>query len=316
MAGPTRWQVVRLAFKEKIFDQLVTPKTPHDIAEHFGFDPRRTEIFLRALCSMGLAKLSDDLFQLRDENADILRSDSDKCLRSTLMSVSYMRHHDIEALMRNQEENRNMDLHSEDFWDKSGDSLRSFHRGMAVEEMYGYLSSIPEWSLVRTMVDMGAGSEVLADKVVTENLEKTVILMDLPPMVKRMEAALKDHPHAGRITTIAGDYNQVEFPQNVDLMWASLTLYFVKDMTDFFSRARAALKPGGVFVSLHEGLSENRTQPECQIIGLMSVAMEMEDTGMDDGRIAAAMREAGFASITIQPVETVVGPLVLTIGRA
>ncbi len=315
MSGPVRWQIVRLAYAEKIFDQLVTAKTPAEIANLNGFDERRTGLYLKALCSMGLAQCHDGQYQLRDDNAEILRSDTDKSLRSTLLAVSFMRGMNIETLLRNQEPDRNMNLHSEDFWDKSGDSLRSFHRGMAVDEMYNFLKSLPEWDTVKTIVDLGAGSEVLAERITSLNPEKSVTLVDLPPMVKRMEQALSGKSCAAQISTIAGDYNLVEFPRDTDLMWASMTLYFVKDMEDFFGRAYAALKPGGLFVSLHEGLSADRTQPECQVVGRLPVNMEMEDTGVGENQISDAMRKAGFPSVTITTVDTVVGPMLLTVGR-
>jgi len=83
----------------------------------------------------------------------------------------------------------------------------------------------------------------------------------------------------------------------------------------FAGKARQALAPGGVFVSLHKGLTAERTQPETHIVGRLAVALRGQGRSFDQGVIAAALSAAGFASVDSRDVATAFGPFRLDCGR-
>lgn len=68
-----------------------------------------------------------------------------------------------------------------------------------------------------------------------------------------------------------------------------------------------ALNPGGVFVSLHEGLNRERTAPEKVVISRLSLALEGQDVSFEEGRIARLALEAGFASLERRTINMLFG---------
>ncbi|WP_231889506.1 hypothetical protein PJ900_21615 [Tistrella mobilis] len=81
------------------------------------------------------------------------------------------------------------------------------------------------------------------------------------------------------------------------------------------ARIRRALAPGGVFVTLHEALTAERTAPETHVTGRLVPALRGQDRSFDDGTIAAAMARAGFTRIDSRLVETAFGPFRMDCGR-
>lgn len=88
-----------------------------------------------------------------------------------------------------------------------------------------------------------------------------------------------------------------------------------KDLVTLLTRARHALRPGGVLVSFHEGLTGGRTAPEPHVVGRLIPALHGQDLSFDHGTIAAAMRAAGFTRMEERMVETPFGPMVAETGR-
>jgi len=76
-----------------------------------------------------------------------------------------------------------------------------------------------------------------------------------------------------------------------------------------------ALNPGGVFINLSEGLTEERTKPEAMVLIMMPMTMMGRDIALDQGEIADAMLRAGFKSVCSRTLDTCWGPMDLDIGR-
>ena len=79
----------------------------------------------------------------------------------------------------------------------------------------------------------------------------------------------------------------------------------------------AALNPGGVYVSLAEGLSHERTKPAMLINAMLAHSLAGEDLMFDEGEIAQAMLRAGFRSVHSRQAEgsSWYGPAVVDIAR-
>ncbi len=95
-------------------------------------------------------------------------------------------------------------------------------------------------------------------------------------------------------------------------------LVYAKDLQAFLGRVLDALNPGGVFISLHEGLIDERTGPEAYILSRLSFALEGQDVSFEAGQIAEAGPSFAAAAGDIR----VSGPAVaetlplLAMGRA
>lgn len=314
--APLRWQVLKAGLDLNVFDHLAQARGANEIAACLSLEPRRTAVFLDALCAMGLLEKQDGRYRLSGEAEPYLLSHGALSLRDMLLTLPVLRHGDVGALLRHEGDLPPLDLSDPAFWDRSAASLRSFHRGMGAEVMVGLLESLPEWPSARRFLDLGAGSEILLLTVAERRLDMAVTVIDLPPLAARIAQAVEAAVDVGgRVTVIAGDFNEVDFGGAHDLIWASMTLYYARDLIGVLAKARRALAPGGAFVSFHEGLTKERTAPETHVVGRLVPALRGQDMSFEQGQIAAALIRAGFSQVESRVVETSFGLMILDIGR-
>ena len=314
--APIRWQIVHLAFQHHLFNRLCEPTPVEALASDTGFDATRLGLYLNALTALGLLHKQDGRFCVVSDIAPFLLDESDLCLREMFLSLSDLRHGNIEALLCKTETIPAADMASADHWDKSARSLAAFHKTMAAKAMLECLEQLPEWQNIRHLVDVGAGSDILARLVTKKFTEKHVTILDLPPLATRMQKSLaQTGEDARRINVLSGNYNQINIPHGCDLIWASMTLYFADDLTELLTRWRSSLAPNGLFVSLHEELRAERTLPQPHVIGRLIPAMTGHDSSFDAGAMADTLSAAGFSYITVKTIEFPTGPMTLTVGR-
>ena len=316
MNAAPRWQLIEVGLKLKIYDRLPEPRSAEDLAADLDLDAGRLALVLDALCALGTLAKKNGLYSPTVDGATYLSADSPLSLRPMLSWLPWLRHLDIGALLRSKDAPPALDMADPTFWAQAVASLRAFHRAMGVTEMIACLESLPTWSGARRFLDMGAGSEVLSLTVAERRPDMAVTLLDLPPPAERITKALAEAGPAGsRVTVITGDYNEVALGDGYDVIWASMTLYYARDLDAVLTKARRALAPGGVFVSLHEGLSAERTQPESHVVGRLAPALRGQDLSFEAGQIAAAMKRAGFTRVDSRPVDAPFGPMVLDVGH-
>lgn len=314
--APLRWQLVAVGLEFDLFDRMAAPVTAADLAAGLSLDAGRLGFVLDALAAMELLVKADGRYRLADEASPYLRTDGPRSLRDLLTTLPRLRHGDVAALLRGETADAALDMTAPEFWDRSAFSLRAFHRGMGAAAMMAVLESLPEWPSARRFLDVGAGSETLSLMVAERRSDMTATVVDLPPMASRIAGRLDIAGAAGRrVAVIAGDFNDTEWGGGYNVIWASLTLYYARDLVALLAKARQALAPGGVFVSLHEGLTAERTQPETHVVGRLVAALRGQGRSFDQGAIAAALSAAGFARVDSRDVATAFGPFRLDCGR-
>lgn len=314
--APLRWQVLKAGLDLNLFDHLAQAKGAEEIAACLSLEPRRATVILDALCAMGLLDKEAGRYRLSASTAPYLLSEGERSLRDMLLTLPILRHGDVAALLRSEGGGSPPDLSDPAFWDRSAASLRSFHRGMGAEVMAGLLESLPEWPSARRFLDMGAGSDILSLMIAERRPDMAIAVIDLPPLAARIgRAVAAAGPAGGRVAVIAGDFNDTEFGSGHEVIWASMTLYYARDLVAILAKVRRALAPGGAFVSFHEGLIDGRTAPETHVVGRLVPALRGLDVSFERGQIAAALRQAGFSRVESRDVQTPFGPMVMDIGR-
>lgn len=97
----------------------------------------------------------------------------------------------------------------------------------------------------KTILEMGAGCSQYGP-VFLANGCKTYYANDLIP--ERLAATRHADP---RYVELPGDFRKIEVPEQVDIVFACLTMMFLMPMLDdFVAKIRDTLKPGGGFVSM------------------------------------------------------------------
>lgn len=315
LLGPVQWRLVETAIRVRLFDELIQPQTANEVAVVFGWQPGTTEVFMDGLCSLRVLCKNEGKYYLPSFLKDALCSKSAHYIGGVVLHLADIRHKGLsqfEAVLRGEECCTEVSLDESEFWHRNADNLLQFHRCIGVHEQLMLLQSLPEWNRVSAVLDLGCGSEALAESVLQAHPEKNVCLFDLPGCINRIRARLSEQ---SPIRLQSGNYNAFSLTGTYDLIWASMTLYYVNDLVEFLVDVRSSLSEYGVFVSFHEGLEQERTQPCEHVVGRLMPAIRGYNLSFDKGRIRSAMREAGFSDVEHRKVNTLFGPMELDVAR-
>ncbi len=322
MVGPARMAVLQTAIEMELPDILEKTQNPKVLAEILKVETDETNLiyFLDAMTALGFAEKKGGTYTNTPFSKSYLRKDSPTYLGGMVKNISQMQHRNLlhiqELILQGppKVENKNK-LDREEKWKDSARHLANYQKADIAERTAAFIASLPEYPDMQRMLDLGCGPGIMCMEVVSNHPYMEGVLCDMPPLI---EVACEEIAAAGlesRMSTIAGDYNEVDFGKNYDLIWASQTLYYAKDLSSMFSRIHHALNPGGIFISLHEGLTCERTQPSDMVLSRLSLALEGQDVSFEQGEIASYLPEAGFTSIETKNMSLPFGPAELIIAR-
>jgi len=309
------WPLIEAGLTCGLFDSLTTAQTSDSIAEQFNWHPKRASLYLDALTSLNLIEKRLMGYQLHPDYVGFLETNQSNSMRDTLLHLSGIKlanaHDLLTQLRKDYNTEPQFSFDRAEFWLRSTDNLRSFHRSVASDFCAHLLRSLPEWKNIESLLDIGAGSEILA-QILTQS--KTCLryhIFDLPQVIEQLSLSFD---HNEKITLHAGDYNQKVLPRGFDLVFASMSLYYAKDLIKLLADVYDSVNQGGLFVSLHEGLTEHRTQPTHHVIGRLLPAIRGNDVSFERGTIAQHMLKVGFKRVHSQSVSTPFGPMELDIA--
>jgi SAM-dependent methyltransferase len=206
-------------------------------------------------------------------------------------------------------------LRSEEHWRRSARGLAGYQKAGIAEAMAALVAALPGAPGFRRMLDLGCGPAVTSLRMLERLPGLHLTLCDFAPVldVAREEAGAAGL--AGRVRFVPGDYNAVDFGADYDLAWACQSLYYARDLPAFLGRVFAALRPGGLFVSIHEGVHAEGTAPAELVLSRLSLALEGQDVSFARGGIAAAARGAGFVRVHAAALPMLYGEADLEIFR-
>ncbi len=188
-------------------------------------------------------------------------------------------------------------LHDEEHWRRSASGLAAYQKAGVAENMAQIAASLPGAEELRTMLDLGCGPGVAALRILKRLPGLSVALCDFPHVLQLAEQEADAAEMGGRVSFLPGDYNRLDWGREYDLVWACQSLYYASDLRAFLKRIFASLNPGGFFVSIHEGIRDEGTEPAMLVLSRLSLALEGQDVSFVKGRIAEAAFEAGFTRI-------------------
>lgn len=311
--GPIYFALLDWGLQSEIFTKCAKGAGCASLADDMNLDPQQLLHLLNSLTSMGLLLKQGDEFHTAPDYASLLNVKDDSNLVATLQTLASLRHDGIENLgtlaVSADAGGRQTCPFNEGHWENAVTALTSLHRAYAARAMLQVLQGLPMWSGVKTMLDLGAGSLALAEAIVAAAPNKSVVVQDLDPVIRLMQKECVATP---RISLFPGDYNDVLPAGPFDLIWASMSLYFARgDLSNLLAKLMLVLKPGGYFISLHEGLESGRSRPKIHVIGSVMPALKGKDFSFDKGTIRDAAMAAGFTHEFSRTVELELGPLEL-----
>ena len=317
--GHTKSQLLLAAIELKVFDHLSTPQSAESVADQLDTHPEYTRFLLDGLTALNLLFKKDGCYHNCPDTQVTLHSQSPAYLGKMFsmmdqMSSSIMA--DIGQRLRSGPSDEPVDLGNEAIWAAHARSMANYQRSGAAQQMATRIAQIEGFESFEKMLDLGGGPGLYCLAMVAEHPNMRGVIFDQPAVTQVAEEFIAEYEMADRVTTMGGDYLNDPIGEGYDLIWASATLNFARDGLDaMIEKIHAALKPGGVFVSHADGLTQERTQPAAYVLGSMAWMFSGQDIMFNSGEIAEAMKRAGFASVESAPVETPMMPMELDIAR-
>ena len=322
LLGPIKMAVLEAALELKIADLLEQTTELADIARTLDIrtDPAGLVFFLDSMVSMGFAEKCGTRYTNTDFGKHFLCTTSPVYMDGFVKNITAMQYRNLPRIVhivRNGPPRivPGQDLTSEAKWKNAVAHLASYQRAGAARLAADLMESLPEYATASRLLDLGGGPGIMGMEMIRRHPELSGVLLDLPEIIHLAKKEVKKEGLESKISFIAGDYNEVDLGGGYDIIWASHNLYYVKDPVAFFRRVKAAMTHSGVFICLHEGLTEERTKPMSVVLPRLSLALEGQDVSFEKGQIAAFLGEAGFGRVETRPFSLGMGEGELVIAR-
>ncbi len=320
LIGPVRLAVLDTFIALDIADHLKTTGDPDLLADHIKVDRDNLVYLLDAATALGLATKNNGWYTGTEISNQFLVRSRPTYLGEMLTSLAQLQHRNLHRLTQlvrtgKPELAPEKRLQDPEHWKRSAKYLANYHRAGMAGMIADIVTRLPKVDAMRRILDLGSGPGVIGLEILTRHPHMQGVFFDLPAVA---EVTLEEVRAAGmetRVEVMGGDYNEVSFGQAYDLVLSSLNLYYARDLETFLKRVRQSLNPGGVFISFHEGLTHERTQPAQTILSRLSLAVEGQDVSFSQGTIPETLLRAGFALVHSRTLETDVGIFELDIAH-
>lgn len=317
--GYTETKLLVTAIELKVFDCLSTPKSAETVASRLKTHPVYTGYLLDGLAALNLLNKKNGFYSNQPDTQAVLHSGSPAYQGKAFSMMHKMSQAvlgDMGHIVRFGPRENPVDVSEETVWEAYARSMANYERGGTAQQMAARVAQIQGFATFKKMLDLGGGPGLHCIAMVAEHPGMHGVIFDQPAVVKVAEEFIAEYEMSDRITTMSGDYIKDPIGGNYDLIWASATLNFARfDLEPMLEKIHHALKPGGVFVSLADGVTHERTRPKAHVLGSMSWMFSGQDLMFNSGEIAETMRRVGFSSVESEIVKTAMMPMELDIAR-
>jgi hypothetical protein len=304
-----------------IFSRLGKPASAEAVAQALGCHPENTRRLLDGLVACRLVTKDAGRYRNTAETQVALVEGTPTYMGELLTIMMQMQ----EAVLGNvaglvkegpPPPAKETDIGAEETWLRYGFSMANYQRAGLARQAREIVSKLPEFSSIHKMLDLGGGPGIVGIAIVGSHPEMTGVVFDRPAVIPVAEKYIREYAMESRMSVIGGDYMRDAIGEGYDLVWASATFNFAGPNLDTpIQKVYDALNPGGVFISLSDGLTHEGTEPAEYVLNTLPCSLMGQDMGIRQGAIAESMRRAGFATITSRTVDTPMMPMDLDIAR-
>ena len=318
--GTIRSWLLITAVEFKVFSLTIEKKTAPEIAAALKTHVANTELFLNALCSLGLLRKENGAYINTELSDAFLVEGREVYLGDTLLlndQWNIQSRAQMKELVKSgplsQQENAG---YSGDYFADHVRSMENFARSGVSQFIANTISTLPEFSGMRTMLELGGAHGLDSIAISMKNPALRSVVFDKPAVVRVTQEIIADYEMEEQVTVMGGDYAIDPIGSGYDLIYAKATLNFFKDnLNPLFEKVYKALNPGGVFVSVHDGLTDESTKPADMVISWLSTSLSSCDFSLSREVIPNAMLTAGFKSVQTNPFSFSMGEMDITVGR-
>ena len=320
LVAPIRSKLLLTGIELKVFNHLSEPMSADAIAETIGTHLENTRLFLDGLAASDLLEKNDGLYQNTAVTQTFLAEGSPTFMGQMFTFSAQMWDAGLNNLPKLVKEgppppSPETDMSDEEMWGQFALPMANNERSGPAQQVAEIVSRLPEFPSFKKMLDLGGGPGLIGIAIAASHPGMKGVIFDQPAMGKVAEAFVKEYEMEERMGVMAGDYLHDPIGEGYDLIWASATLTFAKhDMDSIVKKIYDALNIRGVFVSLSDGLTDERTKPEIMALSWLPMVLMGQDMGLDQGVIADSMLRVGFKSVRSRTLDMPMGPMDLDVG--
>ena len=156
----------------------------------------------------------------------------------------------------------------------------------------------------KLLLDLGGGSGAYSIVATKTYPGLRAIVLDLPPVVVVAREYIEANGASDRVSAIAGDFTESEFPKGVDVvvMASNLPQYEPDLIRLVVRKAFAALVPGGEMHLVGETLHDDRNGPlSAALWGLNEGVYGSTGVAHTESEVKGYLRDAGFTGVEVHP---------------
>ncbi|MDX7990997.1 hypothetical protein FE394_03240 [Xenorhabdus sp. Reich] len=325
LLGPIRWNILKIAFRYRLFDHFITMNNATTVARIFNWCPTRLTLLLNAYVTLGIMEKQAQSFSVKPNYQPYLVSHSRNYLGETLCSLAEIKSltatQSVEWLTQDTPPEQQIDMRDQVFWQKATSRLRAFHKSTRNLILLPVLQTLPNWRDGLHFLDVGAGSAELAQDILAIHPQSQITLFDLPLCCTAIQMQLTDSTRFNESNTsqaikfLPGDMNTTPFGGPYQMILAAMSLYFATNLQHCINRLWTSLAPGGTLISFHESLNQARTQPEFHILSRLPAELANGPLSIESGQIEEALKANHPASLDTQQIPTPFGEMTLIIAH-
>ncbi len=318
--GQIKSQLLMTAIELKVFNYTVKPLTSAEVAAAIGGHAGNLEFYLNGLAAMGLLTKKDGKFRNSVLSETFLVDDRETYLGQYLQMTeqfSFQSKQQMKDAVLNgpptPQENGGMD---ESFFASYTEAMRKAALSGTAKAAAAALANLPEFKGFKKMLDLGGAHGLDCIAAVQLHSSMTGTVFDQPPVVKYTQQIISDYGMDGRVDSVGGDFLVDDIPPGYDLIYMKGALNFTGPaLAQVVGKIYTSLNDGGVFVAIHEGLTNEKTQPEGIVISWLPTALTSVDVSIEKSAVPDAMKAAGFTNIEIKPFNFFAGQIDMVVGR-
>jgi len=321
MISQIRSRLLQAGLSLGVFDLLGDFRTAGEAAAEMGAHARNLALFLDALANLGLVEKRDGRYRNSPLASEFLVSSSSLYLGPLLGMIkdaSLTPLDDLEGLVRKGPHPPELGdgSSSECQWVESARASAPWALGEMGCRAARVVSGLPGFERFTKMLDLGGGHGLFALYFAQAGENLHAVVFDHAPVVELASELITAHGLGHKVSVIAGDYVKDDIGGDYDLIWASATFGPSKDhLETLLRKIHAALRPGGYFLSLHDGMTCEQTKPDMILEWLGGLLASGTDVRFEQGELAEAMLRCGFSSVRSRTLDTPLGAMDLDVAR-
>ncbi len=310
--GTTKSWLLITAIEFNVFDLTVEYKTADDIAAKLNTHRANTALFLNALCAIDLLEKRDWAYRNTElSNTFLVRGK--QCYLGKFLTMAetwnFSSREQMKARIKNGPEPRTeISGDRQDMFAPHVNDMKNYARSGISQLMAEQISRLPGFAGMKKMLELGGGHGMDTIAVTQKSSDLQGIVFDTPGVIKTTRNIIAEYGMETRVSVMEGDYTTDPIGSGYDLIYAKATLSFFKDNLDpILTKIHDVLNPGGVFVSVHDGLTCEGTKPADMVISWLPTGLGFRDMTLERDVIPDAMLKAGFKTVKVTPLDCPLG---------